>query len=433
MADELRVSDTQTDATPSGDFAVQQLDALHPHQREIATHPARFKVLACGRRFGKTTLAVRLTANSAQKTGLPYAYFAPTYKMLSDVWREMKYTLHDVTARKWEQEHRLELISGGIIDCWSLDNPDASRGRKYAGITIDEAAQIRGLEDAWNAVIRPLLTDYKGWALIQSTPRGRNFFWHLYQRGLDPMSPDWQSWSYPTTANPHIDPSEVDAAQQELPELTFQQEYLAEFLEHEGTVFRKIREAATAERAEKYKGRFVAGLDWAQQTDFTVMVVMDKEKRQQVDMLRMNQLDWALQRGRIIAMQEKWQCDKIVVELNAIGSPNFEALQRDGLPVVGFTTTAQSKPPLIESLVLAFEREQISVLNDPVLIGELEAYERKVNPITSRSSYSAPEGMHDDTVMALALAWHGLNIGPSMQKIGAKGLYKSAPVRKDVS
>lgn len=389
------------------------LDALHPYQREIATHPARFKVLACGRRFGKTTLAERRLGESAYVTQRPYAYFAPTYKMLADVWREMKLTLQPIITRKWEQEHRLELMGGGLIDCWSLENPDAVRGRKYAGVVIDEAAQLRNFETTWSAVIRPLLTDFEGWALVQSTPRGRNYFWQLYQRGLDATNEDWQSWSYPTTANPFIKPSEVEAARQELPDLIFRQEYLAEFLEHEGAVFRKVRDAAVMDYRDPYAGEFVAGLDWAQQHDFTVMIVMDKTTRRQVDTLRINQAEWALQRGKVKAMQDKWKCKKIVTELNAIGSPNFEALQREGLPVIGFTTTAQSKPPLIESLVLAFERGEIQILNDPVLIGELEAYERKVNPTTNRSSYSAPEGMHDDMVMALALAWHGVTHKPA--------------------
>lgn len=400
------------------------LDDLHSYQREIATHPARFKVLACGRRFGKTTLAVRLLGEYARTTGKPYAYFGPTYKMLSDVWREMKLTLQPVITRKWEQEHRLELIGGGLIDCWSLENPDATRGRKYAGVVVDEAAMIRHLEDAWNAVIRPTLSDYTGWGLLPSTPRGRGFFWQLYQRGIDPENQEWKSWSYPTTANPYIKPSEVEAARQELPELIFRQEYLAEFLEHEGTVFRKVRDAATLQPAQPYAGEFVAGLDWAQQYDFTVMIVMDKATRKQVDVMRMNQLDWALQRERIKAMQDKWRCKKIITELNAIGSPNFEALQRDGLPVVGFTTTAQSKPPLIESLVLAFERGEINIFNDPLLIGELEAYERKVNPTTNRSSYSAPEGMHDDMVMALALAWHGVVSAPAEVEMSANPFWR---------
>jgi len=172
-------------------------------------------------------------------------------------------------------------------------------------------------------------------------------------------------------------------------------------------VFRYIDERCTASRNNPYYGRFVAGLDWAMQSDYTAIVVMDMATQTVVDMDRFNGVDWALQRGRVRAMHDKWQLSEIVAESNSIGGPNIEALQREGLPVRAFETTGTSKPPLIESLVLAFDRGEVTVLDDPVLRGELMAYERTVSA-TGRSQYSAPEGLHDDTVMALALAWHGV-------------------------
>lgn len=104
-------------------------------------------------------------------------------------------------------------------------------------------------------------------------------------------------------------------------------------------------------------------------------------------------------------MWDKWKAEAIVCEINSIGGPNFEALYDERLPVVAFETRLDTKPPLIESLVLAFERQEIAILNEEWLIGELEAYERKVSATTGRSQYSAPEGLHDDGVMSLALAW----------------------------
>jgi hypothetical protein len=367
-------------------------------------------VLSCGRRYGKTALAKYVLERGALTTGLQYAYFSPTYKNLAEVWRALKYGLDIHTAQRNEQEKRIELKNGGVIDCWSLSTGGlVARGRKYAGMVIDEAAVIPNLETIWTEDLRPMLTDYEGWAYFKSTPRGRNYFYQLFQMGLDPHNPYWESWSYPTLANPYIKPSEIEAARQELPEMVFRQEYLAEFLEGEGAVFRRIRDCATAIRhSEPYAGRFVAGLDLAQQNDFSVITVFDRQTRQMVDMDRFNQIGWSLQRGRIRAMYDKWQIETLVCELNSIGSPNFEALQEEGLNVVGFTTTATTKPPLIESLVLAFERAEIGIFNEPVIVGEFEAYERQVSKTTGRSQYSAPDGLHDDIVMSVALAWHGL-------------------------
>lgn len=386
------------------------LPLLHPAQRQVVDEAARFNVLACGRRWGKTVLGVDRLVIPAL-AGKPVGWYSPTYKMLAEVWRDVRRVLQPYATRVDKQAHRIELVSGGVWEMWSLDTPDVSRGRKYARVVIDEAAMVPHMADTWQAAIRPTLTDLEGDAWFLSTPKGMNFFRQIYARGQDPLRPDWKSWQMPTVANPFIKAGEVEAARQELPERTFAQEYLAQFLEDAGGVFRRVRACATAERATPYRGEFVAGLDWAQQHDFTVMVVLDAETRRVVDMNRFNQVDWAVQRGRVKTMADKWGISQIIAEHNSIGGPNIEALQREGLPVVSFETTSLSKPPLIESLALALERSELEILNDPVLVAELEAYERTISPVTGRSRYGAPEGMYDDTVMALALAWYGATEG----------------------
>ena len=85
-----------------------------------------------------------------------------------------------------KQDHRFEIVGGGSFQMWSLDSADTVRGRKYALALIDEAAMVPNLEDAWNAVIRPTLTDYEGEADFYSTPKGLNYFYTLFGRGDDP-------------------------------------------------------------------------------------------------------------------------------------------------------------------------------------------------------------------------------------------------------
>jgi len=193
----------------------------------------RFNVGANGRRFGKTKLGEDRLIEPAL-AGFPVAWFSPTYKMLLEVWREMVGILKPVAKRVNTSERRIELITEGVIEFWSLDKPDAARGRKYKQVVVDEAAMVVNLQEAWENVIRPTLTDYQGGADFYSTPKGRNYFFTLYQRGLDPENKDWKSWRKPTTDNPYILDAEIEAARQELPERVFQQEYLAEFLEGEG-------------------------------------------------------------------------------------------------------------------------------------------------------------------------------------------------------
>lgn len=384
------------------------LPKLHTAQRQIVASEKRFNVLSAGRRIGKTTLGQDRCIGPLLE-GKPVGWFSPTYKMLSDVWRSLSSTLQPVTKRTNATEKQIELITGGVLDMWSLDNPDAARGRKYARVVIDEAAMIPLLQDAWQAVIRPTLTDLSGDGWFLSTPKGMNFFRQCYDWGQDPERSEWKSWQMPTSVNPFIAPEEIEAARQELPERVFQQEYLAEFLEDAGGVFRGVLAIATAQPAEPSPaGDYVMGVDWGQKEDFTVLSVIDRATRKQVAIDRFNQIDWAVQRGRLRAMADRWGVSGIYAEENSIGGPNIEALRAEGLPVVAFQTTAVSKPPLIESLALAFERKEIEILSDSVQVAELQAYERTVSRVTGRSSYNAPAGYHDDMVMALALAWHGV-------------------------
>jgi hypothetical protein len=370
----------------------------------------RFNIVCCGRRWGKTKMGVNRLIEPVLR-GQPVGWFAPTYKVLDDAWEQAKEVFRPIITRKDETDHMLRMMTGGSVEMWSLENEDAGRSRKYARVIVDEAAMVAGLGETWEAAIRPTLADMRGDAYFLSTPKGYNFFRSMWLRGQDPLAFEWKSWQFPTASNPHIHAGEIEAARQELPDRLFRQEWLAEFIEDAGGVFRHVRRQATLKRVEPYDGVFVIGLDWAKQYDFTVLVVMDAQTRRVVDMDRFNKVDWVFQRERVKMMAAKWQAHQIVAESNSIGGPNIEALQREGLPVIAFETTASSKPPLIESLALAFEQGEIEILDDPVLVGELEAYERTVNAMTGRSRYSAPEGAHDDCVMSLALAWQGVAAG----------------------
>lgn len=327
--------------------------------------------------------------------------------MLAEVWRDTNRLLKPAIRKVNVQQHRLEFDGLGSIDMWSLDSPDSARGRKYKRVIVDEAAMIPNFQEAWQAAIRPTLTDYEGDAFWLSTPRGMNFFKQGFDYGQDPLMTDWASWQFPTTANPYISPDEVEKARQELPELTFRQEYLAEFLQSEGAVFRNIAPNLIApmdSTPDNHKGhRVVSGLDWAQKHDFTCHSIGCADCKCELELDRFNKIEWAFQRGRIAGGIEKWNISNVIAEENSIGSPNIEALQAEGFPIQAFTTTAASKSPLIQNLALALEREEFRWLNNPVATNELIAYESKVSTATGRISYSAPEGMNDDTVIARAL------------------------------
>lgn len=386
--------------------------AYHPAQQRIVDAARRFNVVACGRRFGKTTLAIDLLIEPALD-GYPVAYFAPTYRMLSDVWRTTKRIVKPITRHVNEQEKRIELITDGVIDFWSLDSPDIARGRKYKRAIPDEAAMVRELEEAWNAVIRPTLTDYRGDAWFFSTPKGRDYFWSLFHRGQDDQFEDWVSHQMPSTANPFLDPQEIEAARAELPEMIFMQEYEALFIEDDAGVFRRVRDRAVATpQSEAIEGhKYVIGVDWGKLNDFTVISVIDTTIKEQCYLDRFNQIDYAVQLGRFMGIYERFKPTLTIPESNSMGVPLIEQLERKGIRMEPFETTNASKKVAIDDLALAFETGALAILNDPVQVNELIAYEMERLP-SGMFRYNAPPGQHDDTVMALALAWQAAKTPP---------------------
>lgn len=389
------------------------LQLINPHaggQRAIYSHPARYHIVACGRRFGKTEFGKLVAYKTLFDLKQDVWWVSPTYKMSSAIWRDFKKTIGQYATWISAAERTMEFPDGQKLIIWTGQDADTMRGGAPGIAIVDEAAMIAD-PDMWPAVIRPALTDKRGKALFLSTPKGRNWFWNLFVMGQDPEEPDYKSWQFPSWNNPYLPRSEFADAERTLPERFYRQEYAAEFIADAGGVFRGVMAVSTGEICEPYyNDHFVMGIDWAKDNDFTVLSVIDVQRRKQVDIDRFNKIGWGVQRDRVVTMQNKWNCRTIWAEENSIGSVNIEALQDLGLPVQPFYTSLQSKGPLIDGLALAIERLEIELLNDRIQIAELQAYEMERLP-SGRFRYGAPPGMHDDTVIATALAWHGATHG----------------------
>lgn len=368
-------------------------------------------MLDCGRRFGKDIIE-RNYACEGLLGGEPVSWYEPEYKSLLENWQWFGSTLHPIILRKSEQEKRLDLKTGGYIEMWSLQDKDASRGRHYKRVIVNEAAKVPHLEYSWNAVIRITLADLMGSAMIGSTPKGLNFFKNLFDRGNDPLEKEWSSFQFSTYDNPYIPISEIEEIKRTTPELIFNQEILAQFVSLEGAVFRRIQEAATAiQLAGPAEGRnYTAGVDVAADVDYTVVSVFDIESHEMVYKDRFNRVDYPTLEDRLLRLYNHWKLSSMVVEANSIGRPVIDHLTTLGIGVTPFTTTNSTKQNIIQSLQSAFEHGSIKIIDDPVLIGELLSFESKRSPSGS-FQYSAPDGMHDDCVMSLALAWYSINGG----------------------
>jgi hypothetical protein len=342
--------------------------------------------------------------------GYPVAWFAPNYKFLTEAWRNIRRTLRPVTATVNKQERRIEFIGGGSIDFWSLTDPDAGRSFKYKRVVVDEAGLVKNLLEAWNEGIRPTLTDLKGDAWFLGTPKGRNYFATLYDIGQDPLNEEWASWQRPTITNTTIPDlaAEIEAARTGMPERSFKQEYLAEILDDGGGVFRRVKEAIDRDRTQNEAatpGRKNAlGVDLARVEDFTVLIVLDETGRQ-IYFDRFNQISWERQISEILRVAKLYNAH-VVMDSTGVGDPIFEQVRKQWRDVEGFQITASSKEPLIDALAIALEQSHLRLMDIAVQTSELLSYQYEVTP-SRNVKMNAPPGMHDDTVIALALAAHG--------------------------
>ena len=209
---------------------------LHlPHQ-EIFHSPARFKVAGCGRRFGKSYLATYIIITKALQKQGNYFFVAPTFAQARQIlWEILKNKTRESLARSIN-ESRLEvtLINGSRIFLKGADRPDTMRGVSLSGVTIDEFATVREPENVWQQVLRPALSDQKGWALFISSPAGRNYFYDLYNEAK--ARDDWESWQFTTLDGGYVDDEEIQSAMHDLDERSFRQEYLASFESFDGLV-----------------------------------------------------------------------------------------------------------------------------------------------------------------------------------------------------
>lgn len=239
---------------------------LHKAQALIAQDRHRFRVVNCGRRFGKTTLAVEEIKGRALYLPSRISYVAPTYQQARDIsWNMLVKELKPITKKA--NESRLELLvytkdaKESTIQLRGWESIETMRGQAFDFIVIDEIAMMRNFFVNWQEIIRPTLTDTKGDVLFISTPKGFNHFYDLYN--LEEADEDYRSFHFTSYDNPHIPREEIDKAKLELPEDKFAQEYMADFRKTQGLVypeFERTKHITTEQPTQTVC--VMAGIDW---------------------------------------------------------------------------------------------------------------------------------------------------------------------------
>lgn len=398
-----------------------QLPPLHPKQREVFEHPARYKVLACGRRWGKTRMGVSVAVSYLLKC-LKVYWVAPTHDVSRLAWRACKRVLQPLIMQGKvevrEAEKCLKYLSGEL-HFKSAEKGNNLRGDGLDLVIFDEAAYLDG-DEVWHKVLRPSLSDRMGKALFLSSPRREQDWFHaLYLKGQDEAEAEYKSWQLPSWTNPFLEPTEIETARQDMPAVNFRREYGAEFVSAEGALLRPewIQRAPVDVRA--LGGVVSMGVDLAISTkthsDYTAIVVLRRTVDGRVYVIDAQRdrlpFDQVLSFVRRMADQHKPQV--IAIEQVQYQAAVIQELHRTTtLPVIAIKPEGDK---ISRFLPLQTRYEQGLVYHCAGLPRDFES-----------EVLSFPDSVHDDQVDAMAYAWIGL--ARQSQQVLYRGTSISQPI-----
>lgn len=400
-----------------------QLPPLHPQQALFVNDPHRVVVASCGTKTGKTFgLSIWLLRHAWNNYQTLNWWTAPTLRQARTAFNIIgRFIPEDrVKTNRNEMTYSLRRLDGrehSLIEFRSADNPSSLRGEGVAACVVDEAGYWgrASYESVWTT-----LTRTRGLLRVISTPKGRNWFYDEWVKGTPQMRekhPEYASYRLPTASNPFIPRESIEEARRNMPEDVFRQEFEAEFLDESAGVFRNITACQTAQMysAPLSGHRYAIGVDWAKHNDYSVFVVGDLATRAVCHIERHNQIDWSANINKARVLANRWNNASLLMDSTGVGDVPFDELSSVYPRTYGYSiSTNAAKVALIQKLQFAFEGAEIAIpkASDQnraesralaqVLEDEIRMYS-VTQSAQGRFQYSAPEGYHDDCVIALAL------------------------------
>ncbi len=397
------------------DEKLQKVLGFTPHKEQdrLIRNNSKLKVICAGRRSGKTMYAGYEATKRALQDNQRIWIVAPDFSLTQIVFEEILKNLSNIFGSEGFKLVRkphptITLENGTIIECRSVENPKGMLGRSTDLVIIDEAAHVD--RDIWHQYIKPTTLDRNGNAIMISTPNGHNWFYDLW------MEAGRGQFHFPSNVNKSIFTDKVwEKLKETTPQRKFEQEYLAQFLSDATSVFRGIDEIVSDyEREEPVEGRgYIMGVDLAKHEDYTVCMVMERSGGKVVYIDRFKDIDWNLQKERIIVTARKYNNAKCVIDGTGSGDPIVQDLRRHLFVEDYRIYTNKAKEQLIDKLSIYIEQKLITIPNNEILIDELKRYAYKKTD-SGVTTYSAPKHRHDDMVIALALCVWGM-LGPQKQ------------------
>ena len=357
------------------------------------------------RQQGKSLLLVNLLLyyginDKGCKIGVVAPIYSQARKLMEDLYEAIKDS--GIVEATNFSNHEIKLKTGSKIYFRSSEREDGLRGYTFSYLFLDEASYQT--EDAYRRAIEPTALVHGKKVVLFSTPRGRDWFYNMYELGQNPEYPNYASVRMEQGDNPYINQEEVQAAKKVLPDAIYRAEYLGEFLEGESMVFSNFK-TNTFSQYPPRNGKVYIGVDLGRESDYTVAVAMDQSGNV-IEIYRDNQKDWDVMQSNILMLARKYNAT-IMIETNSMGTVIFESIKKQYQDTHPFVTSNSSKKDIVESLILAFNENQIRIPNAnlfPELHHELEVFEMSYNPTTRNVKYAARTPFHDDMVIALCIS-----------------------------
>ncbi len=394
------------------DSKLQQKIKWKPHeaQEEViaVSDKLRIVTLSAGRRFGKSAMCAYIALKVLLQPNKKIWIVAPSYDLSLKVFNYLVRWFSIVAPSQmkgitYRPNPRIKTANGSILECKSTENPTSLLGEELDLVIIDEASRVP--KNVWEAYLFPTTSSRQGTAIFISTPKGKNWFYHLWVQASERGG----AFQFPSSVNPTFKKEEWEFAKETLPQDVFSQEYQANFLDDAASVFRNVREVIADDclRDVIHEHYYILGVDLGKHQDFTVLTVIDTFNNKVAYIDRFNQMDWNIQKARIKALAQRYNNARIIIDSTGIGDPITDDLRKEGLVVDDFRYTNNSKMQLIQKLSIFIEQKLISIPNNELLLNELESFGYEITD-ARKMTYGAPTGQHDDMVNSLALAVWGL-------------------------
>lgn len=366
-------------------------------------------IIVWNRRSGKDKTCFNYMIRRATEKVGTYFYFLPTYSQAKKViwdnidsqgFKMLDHIPKEILKSQNATELKIELVNGSIIQLIAADEFSKSGvGTNPIGVVFSEYSITN--PDAWKYV-SPILAANGGWAIFNFTPRGMNHAWELLQKAE--QNDKWFTQILTVDNTKVLTPEALEEEKANNPQDFFEQEWYCKFIEGAGQFFKRINEHLIAEK-DKFEPihKYQMGVDLAKYQDYTVITLIDLNTFEVLKQERFNQLDWSFQKAKIEAIYHKYGKPLIYMDSTGVGDPIYEDLFKSGIRVESYKFTEQSRNDLLKNLLVKFENNKIWIPDNEVLKTELQAFHYELTP-TGRTKLCVPDGMHDDTVMSLALA-----------------------------